>query len=117
MALDDHIEVDNVGEVAIITFTDKKLLDEHNIQVIGKQLFSLVDELGKKNILLNFSNIEYLAAAAMGKLITLNKKVNQVGGKLVLCEIDPAIYEVFKMTKLNKLFKIVGTYQDALEAF
>jgi len=53
----------------------KKILDEQNIQIIGEQLFSLIDELGRKKILLNFGNVEYMSSAALGKLITLNKKV------------------------------------------
>jgi anti-sigma B factor antagonist len=101
-----RLEVEDIGDVAVVNFTDKKILDEQNIQVIGEQLFSLVDELGRKKILLNFRNVEYLSSAALGKFITLNKKVNGSAGKLILCNIDPQIYEVFEITKLNKLFNI-----------
>jgi anti-sigma B factor antagonist len=112
-----RLEVEDIGEVTVVNFTDKKILDEQNIQVIGEQLFSLVDELGRRKILLNFSNVEYLSSAALGKLITLNKKVNGAGGKLILCNIDPTIYEVFEITKLNKLFNIQKEEQAALQAF
>src|ERR1700732_2614812 len=100
-----RLEVEDIGEVTVVNFTDKKILDEQNIQIIGEQLFSLVDEINRRKLLLNFGNVEYLSSAALGKLITLNKKVNAVNGKLVLCNIDPQIYEVFEITKLNKLFK------------
>src|SRR6202049_3870625 len=112
-----RLEVEDIGEVTVVTFTDKKLLDEQNIQVIGEQLFSLVDDLGRHKLLLNFSNVEYLSSAALGQLITLNKKVNAAGGRLVLCNIDPQIYEVFEITKLNKLFNIQKEEQAALQAF
>jgi anti-sigma B factor antagonist len=112
-----RLEVEDIGDVTVVNFTDKKILDEQNIQVIGEQLFSLVDELGRKKILLNFSNVEYLSSAALGKFITLNKKVNGSGGKLILCAIDPTIYEVFEITKLNKVFNIQKDEQTALQAF
>src|SRR5688572_18578073 len=112
-----RLEVEDIGEVAVVNFTDKKILDEQNIQVIGEQLFSLVDELGRKKILLNFRNVEYLSSAALGKFITLNKKVNGSSGKLILCNIDAQIYEVFEITKLNKLFNIQKDEQTALQAF
>jgi anti-anti-sigma regulatory factor len=35
----------------------------------------------------------------------------------VLCNIDPQIYEVFEITKLNKLFNIQKEEQAALQAF
>src|SRR5438034_11511047 len=101
-----RLEVEDIGDVTVVNFTDKKILDEQNIQLIGEQLFRLVDELGRRKPLLNFRNVEYLSSAALGKFITLNKKVNAAGGRLILCGIDPQIYEVFEITKLNKLFNI-----------
>ena len=112
-----RLEVEDIGDVSVVSFTDKKILDEQNIQVIGEQLFSLVDELGRKKLLLNFGNVEYLSSAALGKLITLNKKLQAAGGRLILCNIDPQIYEVFEITKLNKLFNIHKEEQAALQAF
>jgi anti-sigma B factor antagonist len=112
-----RLEVEDIGDITVVNFVDKKILDEQNIQVIGEQLFSLVDELGRNKILLNFKNVEFLSSAALGKLITLNRKVQGAGGKLVLCTIDPQIYEVFEITKLNKLFTIKKDEQDGLQSF
>ena len=112
-----RLEVEDIGDITVVNFVDKKILDEQNIQVIGEQLFSLVDELGRRKILLNFKNVEFLSSAALGKLITLNRKLQSSGGKLVLCEIIPQIYEVFEITKLNKLFNIQKDEQTALQAF
>ncbi|HEV3263681.1 MAG TPA: STAS domain-containing protein [Gemmataceae bacterium] len=112
-----RLEVEDIGDVTVVNFTDRKILDEQNIQVIGEQLFSLVDEAGRRKILLNFGNVEYLSSAALAKLITLNKKVQQTGGRLILCNIDTQIYEVFEITKLNKLFNIYPGEQEALQAF
>jgi anti-sigma B factor antagonist len=108
-------EVEDIGDVTVVNFVDRKILDEQNIQVIGEQLFSLVDNSGRRKVLLNFSNVEYLSSAALAKLITLNKKLQQVNGRLVLCNIDPQIYEVFEITKLNRLFEIQGDEQAGLQ--
>ena len=112
-----RLEVEDIGDVTVVSFTDKKILDEQNIQVIGEQLFGLVDDSGRQKLLLNFSNVEYMSSAALGKLITLNKKVQAAGGKLVLCGIIPQIREVFEITKLDKLFVIRGDEQEALQMF
>ena len=66
-----RLEVEDIGDVTVVSFTDRKILDEQNIQIIGEQLFSLVDEEGWRKILLNFGNVEYLSSAALGKFITL----------------------------------------------
>src|SRR5687768_11967132 len=101
-----RIDIEDVGDVTIAKFLDKKILDETNIQIIGTQLFRLVEEDGRRDIVLDFSNVEYLSSAALGKLITMEKKVKGARGRLRLCSIKPEIYEVFAITKLNKLFQI-----------
>lgn len=108
-----RLEVEDIGEVTVVNFMDKKILDEQNIQTIGEQLFALVD-LGKTKILLNFANVEYLSSATIGKLITLSKKVENVSDKLVFCNLDPGIYETFEG---NKLFRIVRDENVALDIF
>lgn len=112
-----RLEVEEIGDVTVINFLDKKILDEQNIQTIGQQLFDLVDQEGRRKLLLNFGNVEYLSSAALGKLITLNKKLQTAGGRLILCNIDPQIHEVFEITKLDKFFNIQKEEQAALQSF
>jgi len=112
-----RLEVEDIGEIAVVNFIDKKILDENNIQMIGEDLFRLVDELGRKKVLLNFSNVEFLSSAVLGKLVSLNRKLQAVRGKLILCGISNEIREVFEITKLDKLFTIHKEEQAALQAF
>lgn len=110
-----RLQTETIGDVLVVNFVDRKILDEQNIQIIGEQLFGLVDQNPK--ILLNFSNVEYLSSAALGKLIALNKKVKAADGRLILCSIDPAIYEVFELTRLDQILKIEEDEQKALQSF
>lgn len=111
------LDIEDIGDVCVARFMDKKILDETNIQIIGNQLFGLVDEDGKQKVVLDFANVEYLSSAALGKLITMDKKVKAAKGKLRLCNVRPEIYEVFAITKLNKLFSMHETLDKALEGF
>lgn len=117
MAGHRRLEVSEVGDVTIVRFVDRKILDEANIQELGQELFQLVEEDNRQKLLLNFSNVEFLSSAALGKLITLDKKVKTHGGKLKLTNIRPEIYEVFAITKLNKLFEIKDDEADALASY
>ena len=112
-----RLEVADHEDIAIVNFIDRKILDEQNIQKIGEDLFSLVDQYGRKKILLNFSKVEYLSSAALGKFISLNKKVATAGGKLVMCNINEDIFEVFEITRLDRLFNIQKDEQSGLQAF
>jgi len=117
MANSQRLELAEIGAVTVIRFVDRKILDEGNIQELGKELFALVEEDNRKSLLLNFSAVEFLSSAALGKLITLDKKVKAHGGKLKLCKIRPEIYEVFAITRLNKYFDIKDDEEDGLASF
>ncbi len=112
-----RLDIEENNDVTVVKFVDKKILDEGNIQIIGNQLFGLVDEDHRGKIVLDFSNVEYLSSAALGKLITMDKKVKGAKGKLRLCNIRADILEVFKITRLDKLFTIFPNQEKALEGF
>jgi anti-sigma B factor antagonist len=117
MAVHRRLDVSEVGEVTVVHFVDRKILDEGNIQEIGQELFDLVEKEGRKKVLLNFGTVDFLSSAALGKLITLDKKSKAAGAKLKLSNIRPEIYEVFLLTHLYKLFDIKDDEADALATF
>ncbi|HEY1535301.1 MAG TPA: STAS domain-containing protein, partial [Polyangiaceae bacterium] len=117
MAAHRRLEVSQMGDVTVVRFVDRRILDESNIHEMGQEMFQLVEEEKREKLLLNFTSVEFLSSAALGKLITLDKKVKAHGGKLRLSNIRPEIYEVFAITKLNKLFDIRDDEANALHAF
>ena len=113
----EYLKVTQVGDVSVVNFLAKRILDEPTIQAIAEQLFSLVEQDGKTKLLLNFSGVEYMSSAALGKLINLHKKLTALKGKLAMCNVIPQIFEVFAITKLDKIFKIFPDEDAALASF
>jgi anti-sigma B factor antagonist len=116
MGAQRRIKVTESGQVSVVTFNDSKIIDEAEIQEFGQELYDLVERQGRKKIILNFGNVEFLSSAALGKLIGFDKRVKQNGAELKLSNIRPEIYEVFAITKLTKLFDIKDDEADALAA-
>ena len=114
MASQRRIDIEDLGDVTVARFVDKKILDENNIQIIGNQLMDLVDVDGRRKIVLDFGNVEYLSSAALGNIVKLNSRLKGVGGKLALCSIRPEIHEIFKITQLHKVINIQGTQDEAV---
>jgi anti-sigma B factor antagonist len=112
-----RIDVSKTGDVSVVKFQDRKILDEASIQELGLELFALVEQENRKSILLNFTGVEFLSSAALGKLITLDRKVKSHKGRLKLCNIRPEVLEVFQITKLNKVFDIRTEEAEAIAAF
>ncbi len=112
-----RIRVTDQDGVMRVAFVDRNILDEAYIQQIGEEIARLVEARPGPRVLISFENVDHLSSAALGTLITINNKVRGRSGQLRLADIDPQIYEVFVITKLNKLFQIHDTSAQALASF
>jgi anti-anti-sigma factor len=57
-------------------------------------------------LLLDFSDVAFISSKVLGQVITLDKVVKASGGRLKLCNVRPEIYELFRLTRLDRLFEI-----------
>lgn len=104
--------------VLVVNFTDAKILDEARISQIGTELMEMVAAATQsKKLLLNFQGVQFMSSAMIGKLVLLNKKAKTSEIDLKFCTISPNVLEVFKITRLNKVFKIYPDEEKALKAF
>ena len=108
-----RISVEYSGNATIITFTDEKILEEKDIKSLQDSIVSVIEQCGRMNIIMDFCNVQFLSSAVLGLLIRASKKIYERDGELRLCNIHPKIHEVFKITRLTKIFDI---YRDVEEA-
>jgi anti-anti-sigma factor len=66
------------------------------------QLGDSPDEAGPRELQLDFSDLTFLTSKALGLLITLLVNTSASGGRLVLCNVNPEIREVFEITRLDR---------------
>ena len=111
-----HINVSERDGTLIVQFRDAKILEDRTIQQLGSELIELLRSRTGPRMVLDFTGVKYLSSAALGKLITLRRKVDSMGGKLKLCEITPETMDVFKIAKLDDYFEICRDQRTALES-
>ncbi|HAU38099.1 MAG TPA: anti-sigma factor antagonist [Phycisphaerales bacterium] len=111
-----RVKVSVENGVTVVTLTDRKILDEISITQIGEQLYALVAEAKTPRLVLDFQSVSHMSSSALGMLITLHKRVREKKGEMRMCNIQPAIYEVFVITRLNEIFQISESKQDAIQS-
>jgi anti-sigma B factor antagonist len=90
----------------VVRIPPNKILDEVHSEAFGEQLFALAERADCHKMILDFTGVGYMSSGILAKLITLNKMLRESGGSLTICNMDPRIYEIFVITKLNKLFRL-----------
>ena len=110
-----NISVEYAENATVVTLTDEKILEERDIQGLGESIMSIIEQAERINLILDFCNVRFLSSAVLGLLIRFSKKVYEQNGTLKLCNIEPRIYEIFKVTRLTKIFDIYKDVESAIE--
>lgn len=109
--------MEKFGDFHIVRFATSRVLDGSNVEQLGQEFSHIINDLYAVKLIVNFEKVKYMSSAVLGKLITLNKMVAAEKGKLKFCCIHPSVMEIFKIMKLDKLFKIFESEEKAVESF
>ena len=98
---------------SVVILTDEKILEPEDIQAYEKSIMPMIEQNKGLNLIIDFSNVQFLSSAVLGLLTRISKRVHESGGQLRLCCINSKIFEIFKITRLDKVFEI---YEDVGKA-
>jgi len=112
---DNMIHVTDRNGVTVARICAEAILNEAQVQAFGRALLALADVPGRR-VILNFLGLQHLTSLALGGLIRLHKRLAESGGELCLADIDPRIYELFSITRLDRLFRIFDREEEAVAA-
>ncbi len=111
-----RISVEYGENAVIVTLADEKILEEMDIRSLQESIMSVIEQAARINLILDFRNVRFLSSAVLGLLIRISKKIYERDGQLKLCNIDPKIHEIFKITRLTKIFDIYPDLESAAVA-
>lgn len=111
------LTVEHVGQVSIVRLKIASSLKEATVELISERLFDLAKRIDKPQLLLDFRGVDRLYSILLGKIIALHKNVQAMGGRLVLCNLRPAIYEAFQILRLTQYLHICQQEQEAMQSF
>ena len=112
-----RLELTTVGEVTVVRLKDHRLVDERIISELGEELNQLASSQEHSRLLLDFEEVSFFSTGVLGVLISAKKKASLSQTALKLCNINPEIFEVFQLTRLDRVFDIYATRKQALAAF
>jgi anti-sigma B factor antagonist len=101
--------------VIVVNLTGKIALGETS-QQLHSALKSLIEE-GKKNILLNLSNVRTIDSSGLGTLVAGYTSVERADGQLKLTSLSDKASELMTITKLYTVFEVFDDEQAAINSF
>lgn len=101
-----YLQIEPVCGDVVITFKDARLVEEEHLRKIEEVILQLGESQPGTNMTLDFKKVKFMSSSALGFLVKLQKNVTAGRGTLKLRNMSKQIFEVFKITGLQKIFTI-----------
>lgn len=111
-----RLNVRDEGDVRIIRFEDRTLSDEATVRGVGDQLAAALPRGGPPAVILDFSGVETISSMMVGKLIALQRRVDNQRGRMRLCELNNTVHGVLRTANLDRLFALDRDLRQSREA-
>ncbi|TAN43683.1 MAG: anti-sigma factor antagonist [Nitrospirae bacterium] len=90
-------------------------IDLYSSPLLRKQLMVFVKKK-ESPLLVDFGGVSYIDSSGIATFVEGLKGVMSFGGRMKMFGIRPAIMEIFSFSKLDKVFEIYGTIDDAADS-
>ena len=82
-----------------------------------KELIAARLSEGARRFVVDFSRTGYIDSSGLGALVTISKQVREQGGDIRLAGLNEDLRALFELTKLDTLFAITDTAEQALAGY
>jgi anti-sigma B factor antagonist len=107
-------QVSQNGEVTLVEVEGQLIVG--NRQELKQQVLEQL-EAGDRKFVIDFANTGYIDSSGLGVLVSLSKKIREQGGELRLSSLNEDLRTLFELTKLDTLFSIADSRDEALASF
>lgn len=109
-----NIKEDKKGQATVLTIEGR--LDSITSGTLEKKFLTVIGD-GEKNIVVDFTGMDYISSAGLRVLLMAAKKTGKLGGKVVLAALCANVKEVFDIAGFTSIFTITDSQEEAVQAF
>ena len=103
---------DAVSEVAVISPAGRVTLGQKSEQI--EELVEKMLAAGKKTIVFDLAGITKIDSTGIGRFISSYNKIRSVGGEMRMAGATEHLSKVFRITRLDSVFRFYATVTDAV---
>jgi anti-anti-sigma factor len=100
LSTDRHVRAKNEQGVLVLTITDREVREYEAVKELGQELHDAIARSPVRKVALDFALVRFTSSVAFWPVIFLNRKLREMGGRVILCNMTPTIKRVFEQTRL-----------------
>jgi stage II sporulation protein AA (anti-sigma F factor antagonist) len=109
-----RVEVRLVDGALVAEFWDCLRLDPMAVTQLRGELEQHLARKGRPDVVVDLNGVTFAGSAALGGFLAIQKLSRQRGGRVVLCNVDQTVLEVFHVSKLYSVFDFAPDVPAAL---
>lgn len=109
------MEIELLEANGVVTLKPEGEIDLHASPLLRSKLRELAASAAPV-LLVDFSGVEYIDSSGLATLVEYVRDAGPSGGKLALFGLKPKVKMVFELVRLNELFTIVESRDEAIAA-
>jgi anti-anti-sigma factor len=95
-----HLKSSIEQGILVLTITETQLQSEAQTQTLLQEMLAAVSSLKAAKVVINLQHIKYISSVAFGPLLHLRRKLQETGGRMILCGLTSVVGDVFYTTRL-----------------
>ena len=108
------VEIRNEAGILVAEFWDCLRLDPAPVRDLRAHFESHIRAGHRGDLVVDLNGVSYAGSASLGGFIVLHRLSSQQGGRVVFCNVDENVVEVFRVSKLTPLFAFASDRPAAL---
>ena len=112
--LNPSVQVGEVSGIFVAEFWDCLRLDPAPVQVLRKRFDEHLASGGRSDLVVDLLGVGFAGSAALGGFVALQRVARAKGGRMVFCNVDPTVFEVFRVSRLDSLYTFADDRATAL---
>lgn len=91
-------------------------LDHHTADVVKSRMEEAIAKEEIRHLILSLKDLTFMDSSGLGVILGRYKQITSKGGKMVVCDVNSAVYRLFELSGLFKIVSIQDNERSAISS-
>ncbi len=113
MTLDTQLSTRQVGNILFVDVAAANV-DFRNAETLKSTVSSLIHDASAPNVVLNLDRVGFMDSSGLSALLFCKRMCEEANGRFSLCSLQAYVFNLIKLTNLNKSVSVYNNEADVL---
>lgn len=95
-----HLTSETRGDILILTVTDERVQGDEVAEAMQAEMLDAQARAQARHVVVCFKRTKYISSTAFRPLLSLRRRLQEHGGRIVLCGLNSVVGDIFRTTRM-----------------